>query len=298
MPSPIERDRAPADQASLCRPPVFGGHPRQVEPGPAAYDDGAQRQQHDRNPLQQPLVFRAVALLERGADGCLAEPVDGAVVAEPRRHANAQGVGLSAVAHIELEANLAPLDRRLDTVDQCQPALGLHSHFRFQTRRIEAVEGQVDGLHKVVPHIGDHAADGAGDAGKARDQRGADAHLAHQGAAVQRAAAAERHQGEAAGIMPALDRYEADCAGHPRVGDPNDGLGRSDRIEPERLADLHCDCFAGRRHIEAFQAAADRPLRVDAAEHDVGVRDGRARAASAIAHRARVGARRLRSDLQ
>ena len=58
------------------------------------------------------------------------------------------------------------------------------------------------------------------------------------------------------------------------------------------------DRALGRLDIERFQLAADRPLRIDAAEHDLGVGQRRPGVALAVAHRPRHRAGALRADLQ
>jgi hypothetical protein len=156
---------------------------------------------------------------------------------------------------------------------------------------------RVHGLHEVVAHVGDHAAERRGDAGEARHDRAREADLGDQRAGVQRAAAAEGHVGEARRVMAALDRDEADGAGHAAVRDPHDRLGRREPVEPEGRADMGLDREARRLGVEARETA-DRPLGVDPAEHDVRVGHGRAVVAAPVGDGAGVGARALRPDLQ
>ena len=94
---------------------------------------------------------------------------------------------------------------------------------------------------------------------------------------MQCAAAAERHGDEPRGIMPALDRDEADRAGHLGIRHAHDRLRCGLGIKAERFADMGRDGVARRLDVEARQLAADRPLRIDAAEDDVGVGQGRPR---------------------
>ena len=49
--------------------------------------------------------------------------------------------------------------------------LARRDHARVQRRGIETIEREVDGLHLVVPQIGDDATERGGDAGKARHDR-------------------------------------------------------------------------------------------------------------------------------
>ena len=65
---------------------------------------------------------------------------------------------------------------------------------------------------------------------------------------------------------------------------------------PSGPADMRGDGRARRRHVEP--GLADRPLGIDAAEHDLGVRQRRPRIAAAVAGRSRHRAGAIRSDLQ
>ena len=94
---------------------------------------------------------------------------------------------------------------------------------------------------------------------------------------MQRAAAAKWHQHEIAGIMPALDRDQPDCAGHAGVGDAHDRIGRRHHVEAERSPTW---ISIASRAASTSSRASLPPIglsAVDAAEHDIGVRQGRAR---------------------
>ncbi len=69
-------------------------------------------------------------------------------------------------------------------------------------------------------------------------------------------------------------------------------------VEPERLADMGEDGAPCGLDVEPRELAADRPLGVDAAEHDMGVGQGRPVAAGAVADGPGHGARALGPDLQ
>ena len=100
-------------------------------------------------------------------------------------------------------------------------------------------------------------------------------------------------------IVPALDRDQPDRAGHARVGDPHDRLRRLHRRRA-RAARRHASAMARLRRldVERVELAADRPLGIDAAEHDLGVGQRRPRVALAVAGRPRHRAGALRPDLQ
>jgi hypothetical protein len=145
---------------------------------------------------------------------------------------------------------------------------GLRHQAGVERRGVEAVEAKVHRPHPVVADVGEDAAERRGDAGIARHQRRLEADLLEKRADVQRPAAAEGHGGEAAGIVTALDRHQADRARHAAVGDAHDGLGGLEDAEAERAADLLGDGGLRRLHVQAPERPADRPLGVDAAEHD------------------------------
>ena len=162
-----------------------------------------------------------------------------------------------------------------------------------------SVERAIDGLHEVMSHVGDDATERRGHAGIGRDQRRLQPDLLHQRAGVQSPASAERHQREIARIVAALDRDQADRAGHAAVGNTHDRLGGSDRVEAQRLADMTARWPPSPpRHSRRVEPAADRPFRIDASEHDVGIRQCRPLVALAVANRTRHRARRFRPDLQ
>ena len=115
---------------------------------------------------------------------------------------------------------------------------------------------------------------------------------------MQRAAAAERHRDEFRRIVPALDRHQADRAGHAGVRDAHDrGRGIVHRKAERRSDMLHDRALRG-LDVERFQFAAERTLRIDAAEHDLRVGQGRPRVALAVAGRPRHRAGAFRADLQ
>ena len=104
-------------------------------------------------------------------------------------------------------------------------------------------------------------------------------------------------QREAARIDAALDRHLADGVGLVPVGDLDDAVGEllgahraGQPLRQRRRA------RARARRIER-DAAADQGRR-DAAEHEIGVGDGRLGAAARIAHRPGLGAGAARADLE
>ena len=113
---------------------------------------------------------------------------------------------------------------------------------------------------------------------------------------MDRAAAAEGVQDEVARIVPARDRHAADLVLHQAVGDHLDARGALEQPEPETLAQR---AHRGARGVDVEpHPAAEEVLGVEQAEHEVGVRDGRHRAAAAVADGAGIGPRALRPDAE
>ena len=90
---------------------------------------------------------------------------------------------------------------------------------------------------------------------------------------MERAAASEGHCGKLRRIVATFNRDQPDCAGHARVGDTHNGLGRGHDIQAQRLANAFRDGLSGGLDVELRQFSADRPRRIDAAEHHMGIGD-------------------------
>ena len=207
---------------------------RQIEMRAAADGGGAQRDDAHRNAWQQPAEGGGVSFVEGRAHDLFADASAAARERDRQRHRDR--MCLPEIMHVEFELDVDALDR---------DAGGLHHRLRFLARRhharieragVEAVGQQIDRLHLVVAQVGDDAAERRGDAGKARHHRAFQADLLDHGGDVQRAAAAERHGRELGRVMAALDRDQADGAGHARIGDAHDRLGRLHQVELQRLA--------------------------------------------------------------
>ncbi len=139
---------------------------------------------------------------------------------------------------------------------------------------------------------------GAEHARHRRHQNPRDAELAGQLDREHRAVAAERHQGHVARIAAALDRDGADRARHRDGRDLADAVGRVDRRNPRAVrrhdAGSRPRCAPGRPAARA----AGEPARVEEAEQQVGVGDGRPIVAAAVAGRPGIGAGGFRPDQQ
>ena len=102
---------------------------------------------------------------------------------------------------------------------------------------------------------------------------------------MQRAAAAIGEQGEVARIAAALDGDALDGACHDDGGDGEDAVRQFQQLLAARIAQRRADLFSQRpgrlRHIERHLTALET-LRIEPAEQQVGVGDGRLGAATAV----------------
>ena len=110
--------------------------------------------------------------------------------------------------------------------------------------------------------------------------------------------AAEGHQREIARVVAALDRDHANAAHDVGVGDAQDAGGGRDHVEAERVWRMRLATRAARGRGVERHLAAEARLAAEPAEHDIGVGDGRPRAAAAVARRARHGLGAHRADAQ
>jgi hypothetical protein len=124
----------------------------------------------------------------------------------------------------------------------------------------------------------------------ARDQHERNLELARDRSGVDRARAARNDEDELARIVAALHRHDTECGRHVRVDDLVDTVGRTRDVEPERLRDVFLDRSLRSRTVE-LELTAVESLRVEVAKHEVGVGDGRQRAAATVARRTRLRAR-------
>ncbi len=239
------------------------------------------------------LKSRDVARLERLPH--LSRRHDGPGVAEGEGQGRGDRMGLPDVVHVEFEQHVDALDRHAGALNDSLCRRAFLDELSLQRRFVERVEEPVEGLDLIVTQIGDYAAECGGEARIARGDRRLEADLLDQRARVQRAAAAERHQGKGLRIVAALDRDEPQRASHSRVGDPHDRRGRRVCVEPQRIADMREDGAPCGLDVEPCELAADRPLGIDAAEHDMSVGQGRPVAAGAVADRSGHGACALRA---
>ncbi len=114
---------------------------------------------------------------------------------------------------------------------------------------------------------------------------------------VHGAGAAERQQREGREIDAALGREHPHLVGHAHVDDALDAGGGIHHVHPQRIGDVGLERGARRGEIELLRTP-EEIIRVEKAAHEVGIGDGRQRAAAAVAGRSGIGARALRSDIE
>ena len=110
-----------------------------------------------------------------------------------------------------------------------------------------------------------------------------------------RAAIGEQH--EIAGIETALGGDAFDGIGHRGRGNAQNAVGGLDRAQPERIADPALERALGGGHVE-LHLAAEKAIRAEPAEHQIGVGHGRLGAAEPVAGRPRRSAGALRAEPQ
>ena len=202
-------------------------------------------------------------------------------------HGHLQRVGLAHVKHVKaddfvdahkihtggIEAHLAGFGQRVHPLQQAWPG--------------HIGQGHVQGLHRVVAHVGHHATQGRSDTRVTRHDAGGHAHLAHHGAHMQAATAAKGHVGKLARIVAALDRHHADRAGHAGVGHRQNRLGCGQCRQAQRLGHMLGDGLLGQARVQRLQQAApQRTVGRDAAQQHIGVGQGGAGVAASITGRA------------
>jgi hypothetical protein len=197
-----------------------------------------------------------------------------------------QRVRLAGVEHVERDHFLHRVEAHARGIEALLAARGQLVDAALHVGHVELGQRLVQGLHGVMAHVGDHAAQRGGHAGVARHDARGHAHLAHHGAHMQRAAAAEGHVGEAARVVPALDGHEADGTGHARIGNGKNRFGRRVHIEAQRTRHMLLDRLARLLRVQrGEQPAAQWTVGRDAAQQHVGIGHRRAHVAAAVAGR-------------
>ena len=193
-----------------------------------------------------------------------------------------------------------PANRDLLGVD-VPPQLGHRLVVKLPLGAREIADAHAGGVsvrraHPVDPRLRDRRAEGRAQPGVGRHQHGRHVEALRDGAGVERPGAPERDQDEVARVEAALDRDQPDRVRHVLVGGADRGEGRGFRGQVELGAEPG-EGGAGRVGVEWHRAAEEVP-RVEPPERQVGVGQGRLRAARTVRDRARHRPRAPRPDVQ
>ena len=179
----------------------------------------------------------------------------------------------------------------------CRPCSSISAQQLRDAAHVGVVERRLVGADEVVLEVGHQHPGGAEDRRLARDEQHRDLELGRDRGGVHGPGAAGDDQREVARVEPAADAHLADAGRHRDVDDVVDAGRRLDDSDAERPGEAALDRLLGGRAVEPHLAAEEGRL-VDEAEHEVGVGDGRLRAAAAVAGGPGRGARALRADAQ
>ena len=213
----------------------------------------------------------------------------------PGRHDHRQFERLATVAEVRASQH-APLRERHPVAREARFALREEiREERLQGRGRESIQAQPSRGDELVAEIGGEHAHRRGDTRAWGHQHGRNAELARQRVGVQGTGASEGDKHKVAWIVAALYRDEAHRADHVGVGDFHDAAGRGERVEPEGRSYPLGNGAAGRVGVERHLAAQEE-RRIEPAQHEVRVGDGRGSAAQAVTRRPRSGPRAARPD--
>src|SRR5690606_17366771 len=168
-------------------------------------------------------------------------------------------------------------------------------HQLTERRQCCLIERHHAAAGKVVRDIRVQNAPGGKRAGIRRKDDALDAELIGNGTGVNRTCAAEGKYRKVPWIEPLLEQREPDGGSGTGVRDGYDPAGRRLCFEAEWPGELFLDRPSRTLQIERHRSA-QKIFRIEAAEHQVGVGDGRLAAAAPVADWTRVRAGALGSD--
>ena len=171
-------------------------------------------------------------------------------------------------------------------------AVGLLHHAEFHIRQPAR-----RGADVVVSKIREQHAEGREVPGRQRDDDGLHADLAGDLGGVQGPGAAIGHHGEARRVQPPLGGDALDRIGHGRRRNPENTFGGLRNIKAERLGNLRRNGPFGGFPVQ-FHLAAQEAVRVQTAQHKIGVRHRRPVSAEAVTGRAGVRAGAFRPHVK
>ena len=153
----------------------------------------------------------------------------------------------------------------------------LHSH------RIVRLHAQYPRQCDVDFGVGGQKADGGADTGAHRHNHFRHPELARQARGMQRSRTTEGHKRILARVSAAFDGHDTHRSLHIAVGNGMDAPRGFLEGQRQRPCDVAFDAGARCNRIERHATAAE-PVRVEIAQHQIGVRDGWLRTALAIAN--------------
>ena len=214
------------------------------------------------------------------------------------RHVHRHRMFLSGVAHVEcaVHHHLARAEVGLSQRRQSllfhlrKPAFEIGHRYRAKTDELRA--------HQITAEVRQQHAEGREVPRRARHDHARNAQLARHHRGVQRAGATVGEQGrELAGVEAAVGGDALDCVRHRSCRNAQNTQRSLSHRQPQRRGDFLLECAFGGGLVEQH-FAAEKMLCIEAAQHQVGVSDGRFGAAESVAHRPGRSARALRPDAQ
>ena len=171
-------------------------------------------------------------------------------------------------------------------------------HVVTERSLIQSRNKGVDRLNEVLTHVGNYTAHGGRNAWIARDNGAGDPDLVQHRACVESTAAAEGHKRKALRIEAALDTDQPYRTCHARVRDPQNGLCRFQCGKTQWFTHMIVNCGGRGLNIQSIELAANRIVRVDAAQYHIGVSHRRTVVAQAVGHGPWVRACAFGADIQ
>ncbi|HXC75876.1 MAG TPA: hypothetical protein VNU19_02385, partial [Candidatus Acidoferrum sp.] len=194
-------------------------------------------------------------------------------------------MALSRVMHVRFDDN-PRCEKRNALARQRRLAFSRQfAHLILKTMEGYSRQFSVDTDHIVASEIGDHATKGGSYPWEGGYNDCRQMALAQKCRRVEGTSAAEGDQCEMARVVASLDRNEPDPASHVGVDDFYDSRGSSFGVKIELTPYFGGHRFTGSPAVQLdTEIAADRTLRIDPAEHEIGVSNGGFRSPLAVCH--------------
>src|SRR5215216_2945569 len=244
----------------------------------------------DRRVLEREGIPALVALVERCSQSCSFE--DGV-----RFDCDFDRVLLTAIPHIETSAGSRDRFRG----DPLSSQRGDSLHFRhgkeaLQLREIHRVQRKDASLHAVDTWFVHQHAPSAEGAGERWDNDAAHAELIEQGSGMCRSSTTESDQGEVPRVVAATDGDELEGVDRLLVCYPDHARCSLDDSHPEPPRDRFVS-RAGEIDVD-LEVATEEVVRIENADNQQSVGDGRFDPAASVTSRSRIGSGREGADAQ